>query len=102
MAIPLFDYDIVDKKWVVNPTEAEIVKDVFNRYRNGEKGKSIIDRLNAQGIKPKNSNKFTMSSICRMIRNEKHIGIVTVNETTYTDVVPPIVDKRIFKECNFP
>ncbi len=96
----LLGYNIVNKKWVVNPEEAEIVRDVFNRYRNGEKGKAIIDRLNSQGIKPKNSNKFTMSAICRMIRNEKYIGIVTVDGVTYLDVVPPIVDKRLFKECN--
>ena len=96
----LLGYNIVNKKWVVNPEEAEIVRDVFNRYRNGEKGKSIVDRLNSQGIKPKNGKAFTMTGICRMIRNEKYIGIVTVDGTTYPDVVPPIVDKRLFKECN--
>ena len=96
----LLGYNIVNKKWVVNPEEAEIVRDVFNRYRNGEKGKAIIDRLNGQGIKPKNGKAFTMMGICRMIRNEKYIGIVTVDGTTYLDVVPPIVDKRLFKECN--
>ena len=96
----LLGYNIVNKKWVINPEEAEIVRDVFNRYRNGEKGKSIVDRLNSQSIKPKNGKAFTMTGICRMIRNEKYIGIVTVDGTTYPDVVPPIVDKRLFKECN--
>ena len=33
----LFGYDVVDKRWVINSFEADVVRDVFNRYRNGEK-----------------------------------------------------------------
>ena len=37
----LLGYDTVDKKWTINPLEAIIVKDIFTRYRNGEKAKEI-------------------------------------------------------------
>lgn len=96
----LLGYDIVNKKWQVNPAEAEIVRDIFERYKNGEKGKEIIDRLNKQGVKPKNSNNFTMNAFARIIRNEKYIGKITIDGILYPDVVPPIVDERLFKECN--
>lgn len=65
-------------------------------YAKGREGKVL---RNEKGS-PIQAKVFTMNSICRMIRNEKYIGLVTVNDTTYTNVVPPIVDKRIFKECN--
>lgn len=96
----LLGYDTVDKKWTVNPLEAVVVKDIFTRYRNGEKAKDIINRLNATGIKTKSGKKFTMSQLSRIIRNEKYTGIVRTDGNLYTNVIPPIVDAKLFKECN--
>ena len=96
----LFGYDIVDKKWTINSYEADIVRDVFTRYKNGEKAKDIIARLNGQGIKTKAGSSFNMNSLARIIRNEKYIGKVTSHGTVYTNVIPPIVDEELFYECN--
>ena len=96
----LFGYDVVDKRWVVNAFEADIIRDVFNRYKNGEKLNDIISRLNRDGIKTKAGSEFNMNSVARMIRNEKYIGIVRSNGNVYTNVVPAIVDERLFRECN--
>lgn len=38
----LFGYDIIDKHWVINETEAAVVREIFERYRYGEKAKSIV------------------------------------------------------------
>lgn len=96
----LLGYDIVDKKWTINSYEADIVRDVFTRYKNGEKAKEIIARLNGQGIKTKAGSSFNMNSLARIIRNEKYIGKVTSHGTVYTNVIPPIVDEELFYECN--
>ncbi len=96
----LLGYDIVDKKWTINPTEADIVRDIFNRYKNGEKAKDIIDTLNNKGIKTKAGSKFNMNSLARIIRNTKYIGIVASHENVYTDIVPAIVDEEVFYTCN--
>lgn len=96
----LLGYDVVNKKWQVNPAEAEVVRNIFEWYHNGEKGKEIIDRLNRQGIKPKYGEKFTMNTFARIIRNEKYIGRITVDDVLYPDVVPPIVDEKLFRACN--
>lgn len=96
----LFGYDVVDKRWVINSFEADVVRDVFNRYKNGEKLNDIINRLNRDGIKTKAGSAFNMNSVARMIRNEKYIGLVRSNGNVYTNVVPAIVDERLFRECN--
>ncbi len=96
----LFGYDIVDKHWAVNPTEAEIVRDMFARYKSGEKAKSIVDRLNAQGIRNKSGAAFTVNSFAKIIRNSKYAGIVINNGETYENVVPAIVDKDTYETCN--
>lgn len=96
----LLGYDTVDKKWTINPLEATVVRDIFTRYRNGEKAKDIIARLNTPGIKTKSGKKFSMSQLARIIRNEKYMGIVNVDGKVYTNVIPPIVDENLFRECN--
>ena len=96
----ILGYDIVNKKWQINSVEAEIVRDIFERYKNGGKTKDIAKRLNATGIKPKNGTEFTVNQLSRIIRNEKYIGKITIDNTVYSDVVPPIIDARLFKECN--
>ena len=96
----LFGYDVVDKRWVINSFEADVVRDVFQRYKNGEKLSEIINRLNRDGVKTKAGSAFNMNSVARIIRNEKYIGKVTVNDVVYTNVVPAIVDERLFRECN--
>lgn len=90
----------MDKKWTINSYEADIVRDIFTRYKNGEKAKEIIARLNGQGIKTKAGSSFNMNSLARIIRNEKYIGKVTSHGTVYTNVIPPIVDEELFYECN--
>lgn len=96
----LFGYDIVDKRWKINSIEAPIVKDMFERYKNGEKAQSIVDRLNAMGIHNKTGAKFTVNSFAKIIRNSKYMGVVINNETKYTNVVPAIVDEQTFITCN--
>ena len=96
----LFGYDIVDKKWTINAYEADIVRDMFTRYKNGEKAKEIIDRLNAQGIKTKAGSPFNMNSFARIIRNEKYIGVYNSHGVIYENVIPPIVDENLFFDCN--
>ena len=96
----LFGYDVVDKKWVVNTFEADIVRDIFRRYNNGEKLKEIIGRLNREGIKTKAGSAFNMNSLSRIIRNEKYIGIFTANGVSYDNIIPAILDVDLFRECN--
>ena len=96
----LFGYEIVDKRWEINPAEAAIVRDMFERYKSGEKAKSIVNRLNEMGILNKNHAPFTINSFSRIIRNSKYTGIAVINGVTYTNIIPAIVDKATFDAAN--
>lgn len=96
----LFGYDVADKRWVINATEASVVRDMFERYKNGEKAKSIVNRLNEAGICNKSGAKFTVNSFAKIIRNSKYMGVVVSNGQTYKNVVPAIVDEQTFAICN--
>lgn len=96
----LFGYDIVDKKWTINEAEASVVREIFERYRYGEKAKSIVERLNMLGIKNKSGKPFTVNSLAKLLRNTKYKGIVEYNERILTNVTPAIVDEKTWNDCN--
>ena len=95
----LFGYDVVDKRWVLNPDEAAIVKEIFDRYKHGEKTHSIATRLNERGIRNKNGTEFGIDSITRILHNKKYTGKIEYNGEIYTNVTPAIVDEETFNEC---
>lgn len=95
----LFGYDVVDKRWVLNPDEAAIVKEIFDRYKHGEKTHSIATRLNERGIRNKNGTEFGIDSITRILHNRKYTGKIEYNGEIYTNVTPAIVDEETFNEC---
>lgn len=73
---------------------------MFERYKNGEKAKSIVNRLNDMGIHNKSGAKFTVNSFAKIIRNSKYMGVVISNGQTYNNIVPALVDEQTFKACN--
>lgn len=51
-------YDVVNKKLVINPTEAEIVRRIFQRYIEIQSPKLIAMELNEQNIKTRQGKKM--------------------------------------------
>lgn len=93
-------YDIKEKKWVVNPQEAEIVNEAFTRYKNGEKAKDISEDFNARGIHTKTGGIFKRNDFPRLIRNKKYIGLYEHKGELLPNIVPVIVDEQLFYKCN--
>ena len=50
----VYGYDVIDKKYVINEQEAAVVREVFIKYSQGFKIKTITQELLAQGTKKKN------------------------------------------------
>lgn len=75
----------VDKgQLILNPTEAETVKLIFNKFIIEGKGTYIIAReLGEAGIPPKRSKKWSNTAILRILRNEKYVGDLC-QKKTYT------------------
>ena len=95
-----YGYDIVDKKFVINPEESKIIKKIFSDYANGKKLKEIVDELKNKGIKTKVGSDFTINAVGRIIRNTKYIGLYENEDNVYDNIYPAIIDERTFKRCN--
>lgn len=92
----LFGYDVKDKKYVINETEAEIVRQVYADYANGRIVKDICKELAERGIKNKFGRPFVPNTIYRMLRLEKYIGIVRYGDDVFENTLPPIVDMETY------
>lgn len=95
--LQLFGYKVVDKKNVIDEEEAEIVKEIFTRFAQGESGKSIADNLISRGIRTKRGHYIDDKRVYKIIGNTKYIGIVKHGEETYNNIYPPLIDEKTWQ-----
>ncbi len=74
-----YGYRIVDKRWVIEPEEAEIVRKMYELYRELHSIHKVRDAMNEQGYRNKSGKLFTEEIIGRVISNAMHKGWVTLN-----------------------
>ncbi len=68
---PPFGYRVESKQLVIEPTEADTVRLVFDLRNSGSSYQNIVDTLNAEGRVNKSGGKFSISTIQVILGNEK-------------------------------
>lgn len=114
---PPLGYDIVDKKYTINESEASIVRLIFELYGSGSSYNSILDTMKNKGYKTKFGVEFGKNSLYSILNNKKYIGILEYNKSipripgkrnghktkpidqiiTVENVVPPIISHDLWK-----
>lgn len=107
-------YDIVNGRYVINESEAEIVKIIFTMYANGKSYNNIIDALT--NYRGKFGQHFGKNSLSSILQNERYIGVYTWNKqirrvmrkwaggkpnpncVRLEGVIPPIVSMDIWEK----
>lgn len=85
---PPLGYKIVDKKYVIEPREAEAVKLIYKMYLAGNGYKQIALELNKRGFKTREGRDFGKNSLYEILRNEKYMGTYTFNKTQRREGFP--------------
>ena len=114
----MWGYDQKKAELVINEEQADVVRMVFNSYIQGKGFRSIYQELDAIGIRNLNDNPFSVTTLKRMIRNEKYKGTLICGKRhknfftkNYEDIaesqwiihedrIPPIIDKVIWERAN--
>ena len=94
----LYGYDVVDKKNVINPSESEIVKEIFTKYSQGYTAASIAKDLRNRGIRTKRGKYIDEVKIYKIISNTKYNGRVKHGDIVYTNIFPKIIDDEIWNK----
>ena len=107
---PPLGYDIKDKKLVVNDTEAQQVKQLFEKYLELQSVKRLVQYAEAQGIhskkwiskkgNQKGGNKISLMGMHRLLRDMTYIGQIAHKKanTTAKGEQDAIVSKELFNE----
>ena len=92
-------YRLDENRHAVPDENAKHVREVFRMYAAGAKIVDCMEYLNAHGVKPtrKASDRMTKSSLGRMLRNERYLGIFDVSGVELR--FEPIVDEATFLLC---
>jgi DNA invertase Pin-like site-specific DNA recombinase len=91
-----------DKGFVLvpNPSEIDIVKNIFNTYYNGAGVTAIARGLNEKGVNPRYSSQWSPQMIRNILHNKTYIGyIYFANEERWSPGKhDAVIDPRIFEE----
>lgn len=84
ISYPLYGYDMVGGKMVINKSQAEIVRFIFTEILSGKGTHKIANVLNHRNIPTKKGGRWTSTTIRGMVSNEKYTGDA-IFQKTYTD-----------------
>ena len=80
----------------IDPNTAPVVQEAFQRYAAGESIRSIIESLNARGIRNSRGNPFTKNSFQTLLKNRRYLGEYRYKDTVIPDAIPAIIDPDCF------
>ena len=75
---PPLGYDVVNGQYVINPSEAQIVRQIFAWYAAGKSYDYMIRRLD--GVTGKRGRPLGKNTFHSMLRNERYVGVYTWNK----------------------
>lgn len=74
-----YGYQIVNGKWVVDESQREVVRRMYELYTELHSVRKVRDALNKQGYRNQRGNLFTDENISRIVKNVMHKGWVILN-----------------------
>ncbi|MCX4363669.1 MAG: recombinase family protein [Clostridia bacterium] len=104
---PLGYYLDENRRLQIDESKAPFVREIFQRYADGEKIKTIIDDMNARGVgmtvrmkKKPGKKPYTKplgyNNVRRMLSNRKYIGEYRFKDIVIPDAIPAIIEKDLF------
>ncbi|MEC8066450.1 MAG: recombinase family protein [Pseudomonadota bacterium] len=107
---PPLGYDVVDRKLIINPVEAEQVKYIFETYvLLGGSVSLVLKKLNDEGYKTKSytsrtgqrrgGHKYGTATVKTILRNRLYIAEVHHKGTYYPGQHRPIISMELFNKA---
>ena len=94
-----FGYKRVEKKLVIEPAEAEIVRRIFNTYIETASLFKTYEVLKKQGIRNRIGKIFSKGDLAYLLRRPIYTGTVIHQGNTYAGIHEPIITAEQFKQA---
>lgn len=92
-------YDVVDKKLVINPEWADVVRQIFQRYIEVQSPRLIAMELNQQGCKTKQGSTWTTDYIKRILSNHTYVGEIKYKDAICKGEQEAIITREVWERC---
>ena len=86
------------KHYELDPLTAPVVREIFNRYADGDTIKDIRDDLKRRGIKTNYGGEFRYSTLSLILSNRVYLGEYHYADVVLDNGIPAIVDKNTFEK----
>ena len=93
-------YKVENRKLVVVPEEAEVVKKIFARFLEIQSPKNIAFELNKQQMWTKQGKLWTTAKIYGVLNNHHYIGEVCYKGEIYAGEQEAIIDRETWDLCH--
>jgi len=93
-----FGYSFEDGNLVIVEDEAEIVREIYNRYQNGSTMDEIAFYLNTNHLLTKNNNPWNKYNLRTILHNPIYAGYLHWEEIVWKADHEPIIDPEFFNE----
>ena len=99
----LEDYGNGNKKWVVEESEANVIKEIYKLFLSGYSFKKIKESLNERLITTRYDNKWFVPSVIRVMEKPQYCGYIydSDRELVKSTVYQPIVSLKEFQEAQY-
>lgn len=87
-----------DGKYEINEEQAEIVREIFERIRQGWAQIDIMTDLNNRNIRNRDGKLWQRTVFDKLLRCEQYIGVYKFSDIRIEGGVPAILDKKTFEE----
>lgn len=103
-----YGFDLVDKKLIINTTEADVVRWIFSRYLKTRSMCGIAKELQERGVVRRSrtskrghlvqGRSISTSSVLNMLRNPLYVGDVFNKGSVYPGLHEAIVDRSLWDQ----
>lgn len=93
-----YGYRVVDKKYVIEESEAEIVREVFTKYAQGFKARAIAKDLQERGIRRKDGKYLHAKYLYQILHNVRYTGKTYHDGIEYDNIFPRIISDEVWQK----
>jgi site-specific DNA recombinase len=93
--VPL-GYRVVNRKLIVDPSEAQTVKWIFDSYLKTKSTTHMISTLAHAGIKSKRGAALCKNTLYKILKNQMYIGILSHKGEHFKAEHAPIIDQSVW------
>lgn len=94
-----FGYNHIDHHLVPDPAAVPVVKEIYERYANGDMPQRIANDLNDRGVRNKRGKIFRADTIGKILDNRTYIGEYCCNGNVIEGCAEPIIERELFERA---